>query len=445
MDRVKFPNTAPPYVGEVKALLVPQASRRYCGAIASVSHGQIGKQHLERVFILTDNHCIGWLDRGIAIPNFDKFKVPNCEFSVDDSVCCALECHGPKIFSRRTDAFFENNITTQLPFLAKHAGPATVQLVPMIFQGTDPEERKEVAEFLAKQLRANDLLIISSDLSHYHLPANAAERYDNKTIGHLLSGTFPPGENCLCEPESTDCFLTLAQKMGWTAHFLAYGHSGHVDGFADEVVSYGAMAWSTAPMKLPVDALEALEDLALQTIHRRLHGDFPPDIGPLCRQFPQLHARQSVFVTLKKQGQLRGCIGSLGDFSNTIGAGIVQHAIDAAFHDDRFSPVIADEFSQLSAAVSILSFPRPLQLSPSQWVDHLGKTHPKPGVILEINGRRSTFLPEVWEVFPDGGAFLAALCEKQGSPAEAWRQQKNVRLLTYETQHSCGNRRDGGD
>ncbi|MDR1437815.1 MAG: hypothetical protein LBI69_02025 [Puniceicoccales bacterium] len=80
------------------------------------------------------------VDRRVAIPDFDKFKVPNCEFPVDNSVCCA------RIFG--------------------------------------------------KAIAGKCLLIISSDLSHY-LPANAAQRYDNKTIGHLLGGAFPPRENCL--------------------------------------------------------------------------------------------------------------------------------------------------------------------------------------------------------------------------------------------------------
>lgn len=277
-------------------------------------------------------------------------------------------------------------------------------------------------------------MIISSDLSHY-LPGRTAVPRDQATLGHILSGLQPEGDNCLCGPESLSCFLAVAHRRSWIAHFLAHSHSGSTGGDGNCVVGYGALAWTTRPTVFSKESLSALEKLALDSIGCALVGKALPEIPPLERKFPQLRSLRSVFVTLQKGGELRGCIGSLGQFSHSVAHGVREYAVAAAFQDSRFPPVNAGELPQLTAHVSILSFPRPLLLPPEEWPKFLSEQTSKPGVILEIGGGRSVFLPEVWEQLPEAEMFLGALSRKQGRPEGAWKG-KGARLLTYDTVHS---------
>jgi AmmeMemoRadiSam system protein A/AmmeMemoRadiSam system protein B len=419
-----------PYLPDVVALLVPHAGYAYAAPMEVAAHGQLDQRRFRRIFILADNHQRSWFGRGLAVPDFSAFRIFNHLLPIDESFIAVLGAQFPTLPSR--DAFGGHVIEVQLPLLLHFADLEGARLVPLIFQGSTGEEREALAHYLNGIFGEKDLILLSSDLSHY-LSAENAEARDRRTLEQILSGTFPDGPNALCGPESLDCFQTIARLRGWDTHFLGYGHSGLVAGDVGRVVGYGALAWTAGPLVLPVAALDALGNLALDCVDRAFSGQPMPPTAPFLREYPCLGARRSVFVTLTRKDALRGCIGSLGDFSQTIADGVCRRAIDAAFHDPRFPPLAADERDSLGIHVSILSFPRPLHLPSEEWISHLSHRHPSPGVILEIAGHRSTFLPSVWEQIPTAEAFLAALCQKQGMPSTAWHCPK-ARLFTYDAQ-----------
>ncbi|MDR2677703.1 MAG: AmmeMemoRadiSam system protein B [Puniceicoccales bacterium] len=422
----------PCYLPGVCMLFVPHAGYSYSGKVAVSAYKQLSHKQFQRVFILADNHQREWTDCGVAIPSFDAFRIFNHQFSVDQAFCSGLLKQFPNVFCATEEAYHGHVIEVQLPMLLHFTDISDQSLVPLIFQGTAEEERQTLAEYLHSQLTAGDLVIVSSDLSHY-LPAQAAEVKDHETLAALLGGRLPIQENCLCGLEALSCARHIAARRQWICHFVNYAHSGMAAGPMSRVVGYGALAWTQKAVQFPDDAFSALEELALGCIGCVLTQTSPPELDPLLARFPQFQVHQSVFVTLMKNGHLRGCIGRLGDFSQTVLDGVRQRAIDAAFRDPRFHPVVAEELPQLEAHVSILSFPTELQLPCDQWIGHLSDVQPKPGVILEIDGRTSTFLPEVWKQIPTPRAFLQALCSKQGAPEDAWKNS-TAKLLTYTTQ-----------
>ncbi len=155
--------------------------------------------------------------------------------------------------------------------------------------------------------------------------------------------------------------------------------------------------------------------------------------GPLPQkpEEPVLSIKAAVFVTLKKDGKLRGCIGNLEPVGS-LWEGIRNNTINAAFNDYRFSPLVSDELSAVKLSISILSQPQPLEYKDTE--DLLAKLQPGiDGVILRDGQRSATFLPQVWQQLPSPEQFLGHLCLKANLSQETW-QQKKLEISTYQVQ-----------
>jgi len=136
------------------------------------------------------------------------------------------------------------------------------------------------------------------------------------------------------------------------------------------------------------------------------------------RGHPSLEAPGATFVTLFKNGLLRGCIGTL-EARRPLGVDVRANAIAAAFDDPRFPRLGADEFMDTSVEVSLLSAPEVLAADGEQAL--LAQLRPGiDGVVLELAGRRATFLPQVWDSLRDPTEFLAELKRKAGLPIDFW-------------------------
>lgn len=137
------------------------------------------------------------------------------------------------------------------------------------------------------------------------------------------------------------------------------------------------------------------------------------------------------FVTLKKNGQLRGCIGNL-QAADPVTEGIKRNARSAAFHDSRFSPLTTEELENIEIDISVLSQAQVLEYSSGS--DLLSKLRPGiDGVILKLGAAGATFLPQVWEQLPDAEQFLGHLCRKAGLAETAW-QDSHPQIEVYQVQ-----------
>ena len=126
----------------------------------------------------------------------------------------------------------------------------------------------------------------------------------------------------------------------------------------------------------------------------------------------------ATFVTLKQDGELRGCIGTLAAF-RPLRTDVRENAIGAAFRDPRFLPLTAGEFAATSVEVSLLSECAALDAADED--ELLAALRPgHDGLVLELGRHRATFLPQVWDALPDPREFVAALKRKAGLPADFW-------------------------
>lgn len=133
------------------------------------------------------------------------------------------------------------------------------------------------------------------------------------------------------------------------------------------------------------------------------------------------------FVTLTRQGELRGCIGTL-EAHRPLGLDVRENAVAAAFRDPRFMPLTRVEFDAIRVEVSLLS---PAEILVVASEEHaLASLRPGiDGVVFEYAHYRSTFLPQVWEQLPDPAEFMAQLKRKAGVPMAFWAE--GVRLSRY--------------
>lgn len=172
-----------------------------------------------------------------------------------------------------------------------------------------------------------------------------------------------------------------------------------------------------------------LLDLALASIRHGLTHGRPVPVDP--ESIPAaLRELRATFVTLEKQGQLRGCIGSL-QATRPLALDVAANAYAAAFHDPRFPALTQDELPQLAIHLSLLTQPETVLCDSEQ--DLLNQLRPAvDGLILEDGGRRGTFLPSVWEQLPDPLAFLQHLKRKAGFPCDYW--SSSLRVYRYRTE-----------
>jgi AmmeMemoRadiSam system protein A len=154
---------------------------------------------------------------------------------------------------------------------------------------------------------------------------------------------------------------------------------------------------------------------------------------------PWLKVHGSSFVTLRRDGDLRGCIGSL-EAHRPLGDDIAANAVAAALYDRRFPPVAAVELQSLEVEVSLLTPSEPLAVADED--DAMRKLRPGiDGVVIEYGRQRATFLPQVWESLPDAPMFLRELKRKAGLPAEFWHS--DLRVWRYGVEKHC--ERNGPD
>jgi AmmeMemoRadiSam system protein A len=136
---------------------------------------------------------------------------------------------------------------------------------------------------------------------------------------------------------------------------------------------------------------------------------------------------RATFVTLRRGGDLRGCIGSL-EVKRPLVCDVAHNAFSSAFRDPRFSPLTTAELSGLEIQISVLGPLEPLEVSSEEQL--LTVLRPKlDGLILRDGRREATFLPSVWEGLPDPQSFVRELKLKAGLPADHWSDE--LQALRY--------------
>lgn len=152
----------------------------------------------------------------------------------------------------------------------------------------------------------------------------------------------------------------------------------------------------------------------------------------LARYPAALRRPAATFVTLKRTGELRGCIGGL-TAKQALVLDVAENAAAAALRDPRFYPLTFDELVGLHIHISVLSALAPLTFSSE--AELLAQLRPGvDGLLLEVGATyRGTFLPSVWDTLRDPADFLVQLKRKAGLPGDYWSAELRVSRYTTES------------
>jgi hypothetical protein len=384
-----------------------------------------------KVIVMGPDHRVGM--NYVAISQVSAYETPLGKIALHDDVK-KLRKYSSVFRSSKYSDQAEHSIEVILPFLQFFL--KTFEFIPLVVGQIDP---KILVSYIEPLLDNNTLLVSSSDLSHY-LKYLEAVNTDNHTIDLILQKDIKHlanKDNAACGVIPIQVILYLAKKLKWTPVLLHKSNSGDMAGDKTRVVGYATIAFFGGITMTPIEGQlteaqgQTLLKLARSTIAKKMGKDFESPSDDMLKD-KDLQAKKGTFVTLNIHGQLRGCIGSLVGQAPLI-KGVADNAINAAFHDPRFSPLSDQEYNNIHVEVSVLTDPQPLEYTDSQ--DLINKLKPKVhGVILRKGYSSATFLPQVWDQLPTHESFLSHLCLKAGLPGETWKKEL-LEIQTYEVQY----------
>lgn len=173
-----------------------------------------------------------------------------------------------------------------------------------------------------------------------------------------------------------------------------------------------------------------LLDVARQSIEWDLRTGQPLAVDPDAYP-PELRELRATFVTLRRAGELRGCLGGLVA-SRPLVADVAHSAVGAAFRDQRFPPLEVGELDGLDIQVAILSALEPLSAPDEKAL--LDAIRPGvDGIVVRSGAQQGTFLPAVWKRLPEPSAFWRELKRKAGLPLDAWSSRWEIFRYTVES------------
>lgn len=470
LDQHAAAKSGEPIIG----LIGPHAGLRFSGAVAAAAYAPLRPQKVKRIFLLGPSHS-GYFE-GVALPAPDlrAYATPLGELAIDQRAVAALRGQpgftGPEHAHDR-----EHSLEMHAIFIA--AAQPDALLVPLVVGNLgSAKEIRALAKRLAPLLQPQDVVIASSDFTHYgpnfsYVPFRdrVPEQLDElmtRALAPITTGDLDrfdayrsATQDTICGREPIRLLLALLPATS-PARVVARDTSGHMTGDFRNSVSYASVLFRRAggwpgtatgeadgsgengatseggntaehleqgPQVLNSAEQQLALEMARKTLEIYLGEKRVPDDDELgVPAAGPFRAEYGTFVTLERDGDLRGCIGHIIAVE-PLWRDIRDNAIAAAVHDPRFRPVEGPELPLLEIEVSVLTHPEAVA-GPDDVV--VGRH----GIVLKARGRQATFLPQV---APEQGwgraTTLTRLARKAGLPGDIW-QTPEVSLSVYEAQ-----------
>ena len=228
--------------------------------------------------------------------------------------------------------------------------------------------------------------------------------------------------------------LPVARLKAWKEHFLSQSHGPIGTEGSEPMSAISSVGISSECSLLSIYERDLLLKLARANLASMANASAA--VAPETQLPQQLIEKRPCFVTLTKAGSLRGCMGNLLPKTELYNA-VIENTRNAASRDPRFPAVEACEVDAIGIEITILSEPRLLCFNTTE--ELLEQLRPgEHGVLLQIETRLATFLPQVWEQVPDKIEFLDRLAKKCGCAASAWRD-KEATVSVYVAEHFSEN------
>jgi len=423
--------------GKVIALISPHAGYFYSGQVAAYGYKTLEGLKYQTVVVISPSHAVYF--QGASIYNGKAYQTPLGTIPVDKELALELSKIDNRVYLSEvghstSGTKSEHSLEVQLPFLQVVLGE--FKLIPIVL---GPEDNYDTYEALGKALGKvlkdkNALIVASSDLSHFH-PYDEAVRLDSVVIKDVNS--FSPkslykdltsGRCEACGGGPMIAAMIAAKELGADeSKVVKYANSGDVTGDKSGVVGYMSAVFSSLKVKDDTKKDSGKEEaqkeekkekesgvsdedkalllkMAKETIECKVRGVKCPEYDITSNI---LKENRGAFVTIKKQGRLRGCIGYI-QAVKPLYQTIQEMAEAAALHDNRFSPVTEKELDDLEIEISVLT---PLRRIGDVDQIQVG-TH---GILIRKGYNSGLLLPQVaTENNWDRKTFLEQTCFKAG-------------------------------
>jgi hypothetical protein len=404
-----FARAEPRSLDHVVALISPHAGYVFSGEVAASSFNQIpDNAEYEHVFILASSHHVAF--DGASIYSRGDYITPLGKVNVDNELATKL-VDEHKVFTFRKDAHLhEHSLEVQLPFLQYKLGEA-LNIIPIVVGTQYTGTCKKIAEALKPYFGGNNLFVISTDFSHYPSYNDAVE-VDHLTAKSIISND-PDNFLETREKNARKGISNLATSIcGWSSvlslmymtegmedvsyHPLQYKNSGDNTVYGDKYrcVGYHAigvtMDTKETGQRFSLTEEEQAKLLKLARDAVETYVNTGDTIEPDKQDFGgQLAQNNGAFVTLHKDGKLRGCIGRF-EPKIPLYELVVKMAISAATQDYRFSKVQPEELDEIDYEISVLSTLRK--------IDDMDEIEMgKHGIYIKKGMNSGTYLPQVAE------------------------------------------------
>ena len=425
----------------IHALILPHAGYRWSGPTAAYGVKHLVGRKYSRMIVIGPSHRV-LMNNIASVPDFTHLVTPLGEVALDLEFIRDLKKHNIiKTIPSAHDG--EHSVQIEVPLLQKVLGD--FKLVPIVVGQLDLAATHRLAKVLLGLIDENTLVVASSDFTHY----GASFRYTpfkediSENLKKLAMDAFG-----FIEKKDLEGFFGHLEKTRDTicgrcpvgillamlpadskANLEYYDTSGNLTGNYSSSVSYLSITFSgkwekgktmdadTTKQTLSENDKQLLLKLARGTLAYVLENNnmpTPEDLGIEITQV--MNETMGAFVTLKKHGQLRGCIGEIIP-RRPLYEAVMGQAINAGLRDHRFPQVSSDELDDLHFEISAYaSAPEPVD----SYEDIVLGRH---GMVLEKNGRQALFLPQVapeqgWDI----DQTLTHLSVKAGLAPDAWKK-----------------------
>ncbi len=390
--------------GQVRAILVPHAGYVFSGGVAASGFNQLNPdQDYKRIFILASSHRYSFGKASVYIQG--DYITPLGRVTVDTETGREL-MHSSNAFTDYPEAHVsEHSIEVQLPFLQSHF-KKPIKIVPIILGTQVPSVCKDIAEALKPWFTSENLFVISADFSHYPDYENAV-KVDAITANAFCSNSVTEFMNAIRNNEKLRIPELATSMCAWPSgltllyltegdHSLIfdkidYKNSGDIKPYGNKssVVGYHAICISGPQEKgfrlSDADKHDLLR-IARSTVESYVKTRTASPLNTTTYS-ENLKQKAGAFVTLKIDGELRGCIGSF-DPNIPLYKVVQEMAIASSTRDSRFEPVKEKELESIRIEISVLT---PMQKIKNVSEIELGKH----GIYIRKGFAGGTFLPQV--------------------------------------------------
>ncbi len=414
LNRAKVPE-----LQNVKIIISPHAGYMYSGPVAAYGYKAIEGKEYDNVFIFAPSHRAQF--RGISVYDGEGYETPLGVVKINQNIVKKLLYESNLINFHKEAHTYEHSLEVQLPFLQVVLNN-DFKLVPALVGTHNVNELIEVAKVVNEYIGKNDLIVLSTDLSHYY-DSNRAKQLDFVAIEDIKNLDIEKFYNDIASGKTEACGfgpliigMAIAKLRGWNnCEILKYADSGDVSGDKSQVVGYvSAVVYdSSENFSLTEYEKDTLHKIAYESIKSKLEN------RPFSLDYeitPNLAQKRGAFVTLHKFGELRGCIGNIVGIE-PLHETVKNMARAAAFEDPRFAPLQYEELKDIDIEISVLS---PLKKIKDINEIQVGKH----GIYLRKGFHSGLLLPQVATEYNwDRLTFLDQTCIKAGLYPGCWKEK----------------------